>query len=236
MKLNKFKFKNIKAQIVVITGLHIGAANENMEIGGLDNPIIKDGTPGSHAPYVPGSSLKGKMRSLLEIKSGNYDKKGGPCKCGACDICAVFGASAAKDNDNEKEKKSTPSVTRIIVRDAYLSEKWKNRFKRGDLPMEIKYENTIDRITGAANPRPLERVPATVEFDLEISYKEFAEDPKYPEDPKSYFNIILQGLRLVQEDALGGCGSRGCGRVKFKEISIDGIKQPGNFLESISLE
>jgi len=229
MELSKFKFRNIKAKIVVVTGLHIGAASENMEIGGLDNPIIKDGTPGSNAPYIPGSSLKGKMRSLLEIKSGKYDKNGGPCTCGNCQICAVFGTSASKEKDSAKEKTSTPGATRIIVRDAYLSEEWETRFKKGDLPMEIKYENTIDRISGAANPRPLERVPARVEFNLNISYKEFKDDPE------NYFDTIFQGLRLVEADALGGCGSRGCGQVKFKKIVVDGAEKPENFLESISL-
>ncbi len=179
MKLEKIR--TIKGRILVVTGLHIGASSENIEIGGMDNPIIKDPLPESNAPYIPGSSLKGKMRSLIEIKDGRFGGKNhqGPCECGQCHVCAVFGTSAAGNKDKNKDKNIGP--TRLIVRDAYLSEykkddtgkSWKERFRSGDLPMETKYENTINRITGEANPRPLERVPASVEFDFNFSFKQF---------------------------------------------------------------
>ena len=220
MKLEKVR--TIEGRIRVETGLHIGASSENIEIGGLDNPIIKDPLPGSNAPYIPGSSLKGKLRSLVEIKEGRYASN-------ECPVCPVFGTSAAKRFES--------GPTRVVVRDAYLSafryndvlESWSERFKNGDLPMEIKYENAINRITGEANPRPLERVPAGVEFDFNIAFKVFEGDPE------DYFTTVLKGMRMLELDALGGAGSRGCGQIKFINIVIDGERKEDNFLEFIEL-
>jgi len=222
MKLEKVR--TIKGRIRVMTGLHIGASNENIEIGGLDNPIIKDPLPGSGAPYIPGSSIKGKLRSLTEVKEGRFDNKGNPCNCGKkdCPVCPVFGTSAANRPDDL-------GPTRIVVRDAHLSQEWSDRFKSGDLPMEVKYENTINRITGVANPRPLERVPAGVDFDLNITFKIFENDPD------SYFTTVLQSMRLLELDALGGAGSRGCGQIKFTDVLIDDEKQKESFLDSVEI-
>jgi len=226
MKLEKMR--TIKGKIKVLTGLHIGASSENIEIGGLDNPIIKDPLPGSNAPYIPGSSLKGKMRSLIEIKEGRFvpdgKRKGDPCNCGKsdCPVCPVFGTSAANRPEDL-------GPTRIVVRDAHFSPEWDERFKKGDLPMEIKYENAINRITGVANPRPLERVPAGVEFDLNIAFKVFEGDPE------DYFTTVLKAMRLLELDALGGSGSRGCGQIKFVDITVDSEQKEENFLESVEL-
>jgi CRISPR-associated protein Csm3 len=222
MKLKKVK--NISGAIRVLTGLHIGASNDSVEIGGLDNPIVKDPLPGSNAPYIPGSSIKGKLRSLTEIKENRIGKKGNPCDCAkkSCPVCPVFGTSAANRPEDL-------GPTRIVVRDAHLSPEWEKKFKAGDLPMEIKYENTINRITGVANPRPLERVPASVEFIFNITLKVFEDDPE------DYFNTVLKAMRLLELDALGGSGSRGCGQIKFVGVSIDGEGQNENFLESVEL-
>lgn len=231
MKLEKIR--TITGRIQVVTGLHIGASNENIEIGGLDNPIIKDPLPGSKAPYIPGSSLKGKLRSLIEIKEGRYEKSGKPCDCGKkdCPVCVVFGTSAAKRPEDL-------GPTRIVVRDAHLSmykadetdKSWHDKFNEGELPMEIKYENAINRITGVANPRPLERVPGGVEFDFNISFK------KFESDEDIFFNTVLKGMKLLELDALGGAGSRGCGQIKFIDVSIDNEKQDENFLDSIVID
>lgn len=226
MKLEKIR--TIKGKIQVLTGLHIGAASDTVEIGGLDNPIIKDPLPESQAPYIPGSSLKGKMRSLIEIKEGRYVKdgrlKGWPCDCGEkeCPSCTVFGTSAANRPEDL-------GPTRIVVRDARLSDEWRKRFETGDLTMEIKYENAINRITGVANPRPLERVPAGVEFDFNIAFKVFEGDSD------DHFNTVLKAMRLLEFDALGGSGSRGCGQIKFTDIVIDDESKDENFLESIEV-
>jgi len=231
------KIKTISGRIHVLTGLHIGASNENIEIGGLDNPIIKDPLPGSNAPYIPGSSLKGKLRSLIEIKEGRFIKdgkdKGKPCNCGekACPVCVVFGTSAANRPEDL-------GPTRIVVRDAHLSnytdnanpQSWKKRFEAGELPMEIKYENAINRITGVANPRPLERVPGSVEFDFNISFKVFENDNQ------DYFDTVLKAMKLLELDALGGAGSRGCGQIKFIDVAIDSEKQNIDFLDSVDID
>ncbi|CAN2041134.1 CRISPR system Cms endoribonuclease Csm3 [Candidatus Magnetomoraceae bacterium gMMP-15] len=209
MKLEKVL--KITGKILVETGLHIGGSNESIEIGGLDNPIIKDPLPGSNAPYIPGSSLKGKMRSLIEMKEGKFSEKGNPCDCGQkdCPVCPVFGTSAAGKRPAEL------GPTRIIVRDASLSKEWLKKFQKGDLPMEIKYENAINRISGVANPRPIERVPAGVEFDFNISVKVFEGDSD------EYFKTVLWGMKLLQDDALGGAGSRGCGKITFRDVYIN---------------
>lgn len=224
MKLERIR--TIKGKIRVLTGLHIGASNETIEIGGLDNPIIKDPLPGSNAPYIPGSSLKGKLRSLIEVKEGRFSQKvkGNPCDCGQkdCPVCPVFGTSAAKRPDDL-------GPTRVVVRDAPLTEEWLKRYREGDLLMEVKYENSINRIDGSAVPRPLERVPADVEFDFNIAFKVFEDDPE------TYFTTLLQGMRMLELDALGGSGSRGCGQIKFVDISVDNEQKSEDYIESIAL-
>jgi len=227
MKLQKIR--QIEGKISILTGLHIGASNETIEIGGMDNPIIKDPLPESNAPYIPGSSLKGKLRSLIEMKEGRYVKEarglGNPCNCGRrdCPVCPVFGVSASAQHQPDL------GPTRIIVRDAKLSKDWEDRYRNGDLPLEVKYENAINRITGMANPRPLERVPAGVTFDFRISFKVF------DNDPDEYFQTVLKAMKMLELDALGGAGSRGCGQIRFTPIIIDGERQPDSFLEAIQL-
>lgn len=211
MKLENIR--EIKVIIKLLTGLHIGAGNEVIEIGGLDQPIIKH--PISHAPYIPGSSLKGKMRSSLELYLGRYGENGGPCQCGNpdCPVCTLFGIGGSK-REKESEIKGP---TRIAVRDAYMTNKFKEDFNNGELPMETKYENIINRISGTAeHPRPLERVPADVEFNLNISLKEFDIDKD-----KNFMNTVLACLYLVERDGLGGNISRGCGQIKFEIKDIE---------------
>lgn len=205
----------IEGKITVITGLHIGAGSDTMEIGGMDQPIIKH--PMTEAPYVPGSSIKGKMRSLLETRyfidrdtTRKYLTTGKPCNCGEadCPACTIFGNTA-------KDPYTGP--TRIVVRDANLTETFQEKFNSGNLPMEVKHENTIDRVKGTAmHPRPLERVPAGVEFDFNISLKQYEGDSP---DLKDY---VLKGLKMIELDALGGNSSRGCGQVRFDDLKVDG--------------
>ncbi len=212
------EIKSIKGKIRVLTGLHIGAGKESIEIGGLDQPIIKH--PMTNAPYIPGSSIKGKLRSLLEtsVYASARDKtrdfvvnQGKSCGCAEkdCPSCAIFGTSASNKSDGL-------GPTRLIVRDAYLSSEWDKLFRDGKLSMEVKYENTIDRVKGVAeNPRPLERVPSGVEFAFNLSFKVFeGDDAKWIED-------VYRGLRLIELDALGGNSSRGCGQVEFVGLTCD---------------
>ncbi len=217
--------KEITATIEVITGLHIGAGKETLEIGGLDQPIIKHSI--TREPYIPGSSIKGKMRSLLEVGrfasknpetlayvSGRKDKRGmgKPCACAqpGCPACTIFGTSAA-------EKGPELGPTRLIVRDANLTDEWRQRFKDGQLQMEVKYENVIDRVKGTAeHPRPLERVPSGVSFAFNMSFKVF------DNDAADLLDEVFIGLRLLELDALGGNSSRGCGQIRFNNLRCDG--------------
>lgn len=209
----------IQSTIHLISGLHIGAGNETMEIGGLDNPIIKH--PITSEPYIPGSSIKGKMRSLLELKYNRFTSNGQPCHCGEldCPICTIFGIGGAERSD---AKPIGP--TRLLVRDAFMTSTWQSSFKQGELPMEVKYENIINRLRGTADhPRPLERVPAGVEFDCAMSLRVFDMDNENGVDTEA---VIKEGLALLQLDALGGCGSRGCGQIRFDHLRIDGREIP----------
>lgn len=217
------KIHEITATIKLRSGLHIGAGKDSVEIGGLDQPIIKD--PLSGAPYIPGSSLKGKMRSLLETavfmaKSDETKKavlKGKPCGCGrsSCPVCTLFGA-----HNPPKDSEDDLGPTRMLVRDSYLSKEYADKFCQGALPMEIKYENTIHRVKGTAdNPRPLERVPANVCFDMNIAIKVYEGDE---DDGKNLPEWIFKGLKLIEMDALGGNSSRGCGQVVFADLKMDG--------------
>ncbi len=210
--------KKITGTITVITGLHIGAGKDSLEIGGLDQPIIKN--PLTQEPYIPGSSIKGKMRSLLEIsrfsnmrpKTREHVSAGKPCACAepGCPACTIFGTSAA-------EKGNDLGPTRLIVRDAILTNDWRSRFQNNELAMEVKYENIIHRVKGVADhPRPLERVPAGVQFTFNMSFKVFQGDAA------SLVEDVYRGLRLIELDALGGCSSRGSGQVRFDELACDG--------------
>ncbi len=209
--------KEVTGTITILSGLHIGAGKDSLEIGGLDQPIIKH--PLTKEPYIPGSSIKGKMRSLLEIsrfsslrpQTRKFVADGKPCACAepACPACTIFGTSAA-------DKGADLGPTRLIMRDAVLTDEWRNKFMNNELVMEVKYENIIHRVKGVAeHPRPLERVPSGVKFAFNLSFKIFSgDDPQLIEE-------VFRGLRLIELDALGGCSSRGCGQVRF-DISYDG--------------
>ncbi len=218
MKL--IRYKSITGKILIKTGLHIGGNVDVIEIQGVDNPVIKH--PLSKEPYIPGSSIKGKMRSLLEWKLSKVD--GEPHKwCGTgkdeedkknmrgkyCPVCRIFGTSA-----DEAEL----GPTRLVVRDAELTQNYKDKMHKEGLQLtEIKYENSINRITARANPRPLERVPSGVKFKFELLYRVFdmGDEGKTDED---MFKYVKAGLCYLQQDALGGSGSRGSGKIEFVDL------------------
>ena len=217
--MNQIGIKKITGKIVVKTGLHIGCGNDTVEIGGIDNPIVRN--PFTREPYIPGSSLKGKMRSLLEWKEGKVisaDGDGKPCSCGKaeCPICRVFGC--ANKGESKESDKSGRGPTRIIVRDAFLTEDWREKFRAGRTIIEEKHENNIDRINAKATPRSLERVVPGVEFSFEIDYRviDTGDDGKTDED--MFNSVVKEGLRLLQSDFLGGGGSRGNGQIAFAEL------------------
>lgn len=217
--------KTIKGKILVKTGLHIGSGNEKVEIGGMDNPIIRN--PLTREPYIPGSSIKGKMRSLVEWKLGKVlpgpderRKVGTPCNCGKadCPICRVFGS--ANNSKSKDENAELRGPTRLIVRDATLSKEFADDFKNGKAIVEEKNENAINRITAEAMPRPIERVVPGVTFDFEIAYRVIDTGDNGKTDEENFESVVKTGLKLLQEDYLGGGGSRGNGQIEFTQMKL----------------
>lgn len=204
----------LQGKIECLTGLHVGGGKDKMEIGGVDSPVVRD--PNSRYPYIPGSSLKGKMRMLLEFsegKAGLPDKEGKPngkphsCDSPECPVCRVFGSSA-------EGRKCGP--TRLMVRDAYPDEPTQKLWEGLDselLYTELKSENFLDRLTSAANPRFIERVVKGSKFDLDMVFGVYQVD-EY--DDLAFFPHILTALWLLEHSALGGSGTRGYGRVRFR--------------------
>jgi CRISPR-associated protein Csm3 len=199
--------KVIKGTIEVVTGLRIGGSQETMEISGLDNPIIRN--PANAEPFIPGSSIKGRLRSLAEWYFDEVPD-GGDVTCPRIEsrTARVFGIPAQKD-----EKRGP---TRLIVRDAILSDKSREDFRRGRPITEVKSENSINRLTAMANPRPMERVLPGVTFDCELVYRVFEIDGDGgATDERLFTEVLLVALTLLEADALGGGSSRGNGKVKL---------------------
>lgn len=191
------KIIKLKFELKLLSGLHIGSGTDSMKIGGIDSYVIKN--PINDQPYIPGSSLKGKIRSLAELSIGKDEEDL---------IFKIFGRGADSTNDQE--------ITRIIVRDLFMNQYWQSKFtetkETGIAFTEEKAETRIDRETSKAMPRFIERVPAEVTFDGEIILKIIEGDEEKEEMMK---NIINKSLELVELDALGGSGSRGYGQVKI---------------------
>lgn len=200
------QLRRITGQIEVTTGLRIGASQETMEIGGLDNPIIRD--PVTGMPYLPGSSIKGKMRSLAEWHFGEIPDRGDPTRAKPeARTARVFGISA------QKEREVGP--TRLIVRDAMLSAESQKAFNEGQPITEVKHENSINRLTAMANPRPMERVVPGVKFDFELVFKVLDTGDGGDTDRGNFDKVILVAMALLEQDYLGSAGTRGCGQIRF---------------------
>lgn len=226
--------KKLQGKIVLKSGLHIGAGNTEMHIGGMDNPVVKH--PHTNDPYIPGSSLKGKIRSLLELKCGLVPYSGGgPVNNGTLkkvrdmiglggdctSILKLFGSSGA-----EADETGDIGPTRLLFSDCYLDEEWrKTAGDRRYLLTEEKSENSINRITGtAANPRFTERVPEGTVFSFCLTCRILKDG-----DEVIFEKYVLDGLKLLELDALGGSGSRGYGRVQFTDLSLDGTSWQDKF-------
>ncbi len=211
----------IRGRIKVETGLHIGGNSVGLSIGGTDAVVVRN--PFNNQPYIPGSSLRGKMRSLLERARG--DEKNNPTEGGfffndkkealagtkpASKLGKLFGVAAEVKNK---------TATRLIVRDAHLTQESYDKLKNApntDMPLtEVKTEVWIDRITSMANPRQIERVPAGSEFNFELILTLLSDDNR-----EEFLNLIQEGMQLLQDDYLGGKGSRGNGKVTFKEVVL----------------
>ncbi len=218
----------ITGKIVCETGMHIGGSNEAIEIGGSDNVIIRDSV--SDLPFIPGSSIKGKLRTLLELNDKEsaksvIDNKGGPSKYGKASV--LFGTSS-----NEGDSTSTKiQISRVIIRDSFPTEDTLDLWKESDEVIrgsEIKYENTINRITSAATPRNIERIPKGSSFDLEIIVS------LYDEDNKEIISTLLESMKLLEDNYLGGSGTRGFGNIKFEDLTI--VKRNSDYYKGKSEE
>lgn len=218
----------IKGKIKAETGLAIGGSNTAMGIGGVDKGVIRNLV--TNQPYIPGSSLKGKMRSLLEMsygEIGGIEKamgvvKNGPTQDDSHKAARLFGTASNNDYKDRQEKGGYQHASRIIVRDAYLSGKQtgdksiNDFFKQTDLLYtEVKTEVVIDRITSKAMPRQMERVPAGAQFDFEVVLNIFGD-----ENEEQLMRDVFASLQLVQNDYIGGSGSRGSGQVSFNIESV----------------
>jgi CRISPR-associated protein Csm3 len=206
----------ITGVITLETGLHIGGTNSSMSIGGIDKAVIRN--PLNNQPYIPGSSLKGKMRSLLEISTGNIGGKSGgvvnngpSSKTGSAD--KPLSADLFGNAINEGQKPS-----RVIVRDSSMINH-EELLSKTEIPYtEGKTEVVMDRITSAAMPRQNERVPAGAQFRLNLILNIWEQD----NNEDALVKMLFAALELLSDDYLGGHGSRGYGQVS---IDIEDVSE-----------
>lgn len=227
MKLTAIQ--KLTGTLELVTGLHIGSGNTEMHIGGTDNPVIKH--PRTLEPYIPGSSIKGKIRSLLEWEMGVVDiTEGSPLgfshiqpiesqraiiRPQAIDLLRLFGGAPNLKTDEALIKEIGP--TRLAFWDCALEKIWVDEMNSRNLLLtETKMENVIDRIRGVAeHPRNTERVPAGARFDFNLTIRQH--------DEENLTRIVWRGLELLELTGLGGSGSRGYGKVKFIRLELNGV-------------
>ncbi|MBR1852838.1 MAG: type III-A CRISPR-associated RAMP protein Csm3 [Lachnospiraceae bacterium] len=193
----------ITGQIEAVTGMHIGGNSAFAAIGAVDSPVVKDSR--TNLPMLPGSSLKGKMRSLLakvyntRVVNPDEDHER---------VRRVFGSA------QKGAGKSKPS--RILVSDMLLANEKELRDRAVNSLTEVKFENSINRQTAVANPRQIERVIPGAKFDLDIIYEAGPE-----EELQEDIELLAEGFRLLQYDYIGGHGSRGYGKIRFTDLHAE---------------
>ena len=217
--------QKLTGQIELLSGLHIGSGNTEIHIGGTDNPVITN--PITQQPYIPGSSIKGKIRSLLEWHLGVVSQTDGhpltfkhinkidpKVRDKAKALIKLFGG--APDGDIDQELLAEIGPSRLAFWDCALDPNWvKEMDDKNLLLTEVKMENTIDRIKGTAeHPRNTERVPATAKFDFNLTIR--------VHDGEDLSHTVLLGLKLLELTGLGGSGSRGYGKIVFRDLKLDG--------------
>jgi len=222
------KIKQLTGTLILKTGLHIGAGDTEMRIGGTDNPVVKNPLDGQ--PYIPGSSLKGKIRSMLEWQLGlvsaangkpfSFQHLSNQDTPSARDLLRLFGGAPGGDVENLVRE---IGPTRLAFWDCALNADWLKKVQaRNLLTTEAKSENSINRIAGVAdNPRFTERVIAGAEFDFRLSLKVI--------DGEDLLALLLRGLKLLEADSLGGSGSRGYGKVALAGLALDGQSIQADF-------
>lgn len=215
----------LHAELVCRSGVHIGASDSEMHIGGIDNAVVKH--PITQEPYIPGSSIKGKVRSLLEWRSGFVSN--GPLgwrdyvnshSDKVLAILKLFGVGGQVLTDAQAKE---IGPTRLSLWDCSLLPEWISSVRTSEGSYtEVKTENSIDRIAGTAkNPRQTERVPADARFDFKVTVKVL--------DDENLLDTLLAGLKLLELDGIGGSVSRGYGKVKFEKLSLDGKNISADF-------
>lgn len=192
----------ITGKIEVVTGMHIGSSSAFAAIGAVDSPIVKDAR--TKLPMIPGSSFKGKMRTLL-AKVYNENLANKPDDDAPC-LTRLFGSA----------KKDQVKRSRVLIADMIMSNAQELRNQGLQSLTEVKFENTINRVNAVATPRQIERAIRGSVFDLDIIY-EAEEEKEIVED----MEILANGFRLLQYDYLGGNGSRGYGKVKFLDLNAE---------------
>lgn len=224
----------LSAEIELVTGLHIGGTAGGMEIGGVDKSVIR--TVRTNQPYIPGSSLKGKMRSLMEKAYGapqrfkvnndvfvhtpesndEYEKY--------IAIAGVFGTLPQWGPQGSRKQFVVPTPTRLAVRDVQLTPESVAELRklRTDLQFtEVKTEAAIDRVTSAATPRQIERVPAGAVFGpAQLVFSVYTGANETPAEVAGLFMHVLDALSLLEDDYLGGMGSRGSGQVRLRNLNL----------------
>jgi len=225
----------ITGEIEAVTGLHIGGAAAGLDIGGIDNPIIRH--PVTREPYIPGSSLRGKMRSLLDHhfgKEANHfiQRREPVVRVHVCDdeqayaqcpVCQIFGVTPG---EQQRRGWTNLKPARLIVRDVYLAQDHEAtkrlRLAKTDLPFtEVKWEAAIDRITAAAVPRQNERVPSGAVFaPFELVYSLYDLNGAGCGRDIEWLRYVFKAMELLEDDYLGGYGSRGAGKIRFRKITV----------------
>jgi CRISPR-associated protein Csm3 len=207
------EYVSLTGEIVCRTGLRIGGSGGQLEIGAVDNTLLRD--PVSGLLYMPGSSLKGKMRSGLEALKQNFNSRRqpqdtDPCGCGECSVCRLFGPY--------QNTTSNAGPTRLLVRDLHLTEKAREELRayerEGRSGIEEKTENLINRRTRAAtNPRTSERIAPGLAFELQLVLRIFDDD-----DRAALIGEVERALGQVVADGLGSSVSRGYGQIEVRNL------------------
>ncbi len=207
--MEQFAKIKLTGTIELMSGLHIGGSDAFAAIGAVDSPVIKD--PLTNLPIIPGSTLKGKMRTLLAraINAKVADKPNGD----DARITRLFGATSGGG-----ERGNQIIRGRLLFRDAFLANIEELDRRGVKTYTETKFENTINRITAVANPRQIERAIRGSAFSFELLYE--MNDPAEADED---FKTILEGLSLLELDYIGGSGSRGYGKIAFKDLQAETV-------------
>jgi CRISPR-associated protein Csm3 len=232
----------LSAEMVALTGIRVGAASSGLDIGGVDQPVLRD--PVTNEPYIPGSSIKGKLRSLLTKAHGLPLEQlvqrpvevwlhwcTDVAAYRRCPICPTFGQFPSGPRG---ARFGFVTPTRLIARDARLGPElqvvedgvvsrkpWKE--VDTDLPYsEVKVEVALDVVTAASNPRQMERVPPGAIFESELLFTVYRSDDGTidPEMEKQRLREVLAAMRMLEDDYLGSSGTRGYGKVKFQRVQV----------------